>query len=208
MNEDLCIFIYRENFKAGGFLRSLKKKRKSKLSEEYREPSDCRSTHAAMPFWQVGAPPFFPESIPAFREKSDLKGSLWARAAHRKVQGVQQGTGSSAEHGEMLRQGEGSTLVCIAPSHLPLTQQGTLLLRLLWAATLEKTVHCPRALSRGIEHMSEEEANHHCYMWQSVTSLQLSSLLAEHKCSVMLWLHYSHLEHVIQTVSVYRRLSA
>lgn len=70
-----------------------------------------------------------------------------------------------------LRGGEGSTLVCVAPSHLLLTQWGTMLPELPSAAALVKTVGWPQALARGAGYVSEVEAYFHCYMiWHSQSS--------------------------------------
>lgn len=95
MKKDSCIFMHRVNFKARCFLRSFRKKKI--LQTRWREPSCCRSMCVAVLSDRLGHLPLFPEGMPAFREKSDLKGSSWASAARRKAQ---QGRGSSAEHGD------------------------------------------------------------------------------------------------------------
>lgn len=89
---------------------------------------------------RLGHLPLFPDRIPAFREKPEQNLS-GARATHRKVQGAWQSP--EDEHGGDTAPGDPA---CTAPSHLPLTLQGTLS---CFEQQLQEALHCPQALSSG-----------------------------------------------------------
>lgn len=150
----------------------------------------------------MGHLPLFPDNIPAFREYLTWKDCQEPELLAERCR--ERGRAQGAEHGGDTAAGEGACLLCSLSSPTPPAGHTQPAL----SSTSRKLCTVLRLRVEGKERISEEAAYHPCYVWQSVTSVQLPSLLHKHKCSAVLWLHYSHLEHAIQTVSACRRLSA
>lgn len=157
-----------------------------------------------MSFWQAGASPSLPRQHFRFQRK------IWPERIVRSQSSSQKGTGSIAEPWKLstegtLQQEKAPALPALLPliSHSPSRAHSASL-----SSSSRKLCTVLGLWVQGKERLSEEAAYHPCSVWQSVTSVQPSSLPHEHKCSAVLWLHYPHLEHAIQAVSARRRLSA